>query len=70
MKKFQKLTRNEMKNITGGKTGGPGQCTVGAYCLAVGPDPQTGHGLVTYPGNCDASCNCIGTGGSGQCTNS
>lgn len=69
MKDFKKLSRKEMRNVIGGKTGGGWQCTVGSPCTAVGPDPQTGHGQISYPGQCDASCNCVGTPGSGQCTN-
>ena len=51
MKDQKTLTREEMKNVIGGKPLPP-QCNVGALCH--GADNQ-GHILT---GTCDANCNC------------
>jgi hypothetical protein len=52
MKKFQKLSRAEMKNVMGGQPVPP-QCNVGSSC--VGVDPVT-HLFVT--GSCSGACEC------------
>jgi hypothetical protein len=51
MEKFEKLNRDEMKNVKGGQPIPP-QCNVGALCH--GADNQ-GHILTC---TCDANCNC------------
>jgi len=50
MEKFQKLSRAEMKNVTGGHFA-PVNCTIGAVCNGVEND-------IFISGTCDASCAC------------
>jgi hypothetical protein len=62
MKKFEKLNREEMKNVKGGQPIPP-QCNVGALCHGAS------GGIITT-GVCDPNCNCtVSNGGAANTCN-
>jgi hypothetical protein len=58
MKKFQKLSRAEMKNVLGGSAPPPPQCIVGSLCNGVV------DGIIVSS-TCNVACEC-GVGNEGQ----